>query len=339
MSDRVSILTPCFGHEKFLVEYFESLLAQTHREVELIFFDDGSTDGSWGIAQSYRERLQSRFDRVVLRRNERNLGLLATLARMRSEIRGEILCILESDDFLYPTKIEENVAYLRRHPEVGLVHSDADFLYSDAGRIEGRRWGSRGRKIPVGEVFDDLLDENFILTCTMACRASLVTDHVDFRSYRDRGYRTADYPMFLDLARRAPFGYIDRPLAVYRVVEGSISHARSEVGRLEWKLGYYGIKQEYIRRYGCREETRKRAETQLHLCLMQLGWASGSVEKFGRGYSWLLKEDPHKARRWPQRARNVAIRNSVLWRTARRLETLMMRSSAARTDGDPGMAL
>jgi hypothetical protein len=132
--------------------------------------------------------------------------------------------------------------------------------------------------------------------------------------------------MFLDLSRRAPFGYIDRPLAVYRVVEGSISHPRSAIGRLRWKLDYYRIKRDYIREYGCRDETKRRAESQLHRSLMQLGWASGSSEMFNEGYSWLLDNDPASIGGWAQRARRLAIRNGALWQSIRRLETLWGRS-------------
>lgn len=324
---RVSVLTPCYRHERYLEDYFESLLAQSYRDVELIFQDDASPDGSWRVAEGYRERLQERLARVVLRRSDRNQGLLATLEALAGEVTGDVVCLLESDDYLYPSKIEENVAYLHAHPEVGLVHSDVDFLGEGKEDSRHARWGSADRAIPEGEVFEDLLYENFILTCTVACRASLFAAHADFRAYRDRGYRTADYPMFLDLSRHTRFGYVDRPLAVYRVVAGSISHPESEVDRLRWKLDYYRIKRDYVERYGCRETIRRRAERQLHRSLMQLGWAAGSAETFDEGYAWLLEQEPGEASRPAHRVRRAALRNGVLWRAVRGLEALRRRSS------------
>ncbi len=321
----VSILTPCFEHEQFLEDYFESLLEQSYGDIELIFYDDASKDRSWAIAEGYQGRLRDRFRRVVLRRNEENQGLLATMERLSLEIRGDIVCILESDDYFYPAKVEESVAFLQQHPDVGLVHSDVDFLDAQTDRLTPGRWGSAGRKIPEGEVFEDLLHENFILTCAMACRAVLFKDHADFRSYRQRGYRTADYPMFLDLSRTARFGYIDRRLAVYRVVRGSISHPQNEIGQLQWKLDYYRIKQDYIRRYPCRDEIRRRAESQLHRCLMELGWASGAADMFDRGHSWCREHDPERVSRWTQQARKLALRSGALWRVGRRLEAFRSR--------------
>ena len=247
------------------------------------------------------------------------------MERLKLEIRGDIVCVLESDDYLHRTKVEENVAYLREHPDVGLVHSDVDFLDMESGELQRARWGSAGRKIPQGEVFEDLLHENFILTCAMACRATLFAAHADFPGYRQRGYRTADYPTFLELSRHAPFGYIDRSLAVYRVVAGSISHPGNEVGRLRWKLDYYRVKQDFIREHPCREAIRARADRQLHRCLMQLGWASGSAELFNEGYAWFREHDPAEVGRWTQRVRRLALRRGALWRWVRRLEALRRR--------------
>lgn len=53
----VSIITPCYNGEKYLDNYFQSILAQTYRPLELIFINDGSTDQTEEIALSYRTKL------------------------------------------------------------------------------------------------------------------------------------------------------------------------------------------------------------------------------------------------------------------------------------------
>jgi glycosyltransferase involved in cell wall biosynthesis len=327
MSSLVSILTSCFEHESYLERYFDSLLEQTYRDVELIFYDDSSKDRSWAVAQGYQGRLEQRFHRVVMRRNEHNLGLLSMLARLYSEATGDIVFNLDSDDFLYPTKIEENVAFLRRHPKIGLVYSDVDYLLEKENRLVRSPWALKGIKPPRGKVFENLLHENFIRGSAAAYRRSLVEAHVDFQSYKDRGYQSADYAMFLDLSRKTPFGYIDRPLAVYRLVEGSLSRQESEISRLRWRLDYCRVKQDYIRDYGCSEKTRKRAGSQYHSSLMQLGWAHGSTEMFTEGYAWFLEQDPARARSWSQRVRRVAVKSRGLWRAMRWLEACRAKTS------------
>src|SRR5262249_24765482 len=124
----VSIVTMCYRHEPYLDDYFQSLLRQTYRNIEVIFLDDGSPDGSWGKARGYESDLRSRCRRVVMQ-TQPNAGMHTTLLRVLAQATGELVCILESDDYYYPTKIEENVNYLRRYQDVGLVHSDADILF------------------------------------------------------------------------------------------------------------------------------------------------------------------------------------------------------------------
>lgn len=330
MSSLVSVITPCYEHEQYLEDYFESLLAQSYRNIELVFCDDDSKDRSWAVARGYRQKLKDRFIRVVMVRNERNIGLIATLERLRTEVQGEILCILESDDHLYPTKVEENLSYLRQHPEVGLVHSDADFFYMETGRRRRAHWASKGGRVPQGDAFETLLHENCILTCTVACRTSLVAAHVDLGLYRERGYQAADYPMFLDLARQTRFGYIDRPLAVYRIVRDSISHPGSEVERYRWLFDYQRVKQDYIREHGCSAEIKERADAQFHASELDLGWVSGSAELFARGSTWLMQHRPDRVGRWTRRVRSAAVRNPVLWRAVRGLERILRSTSTVR---------
>ena len=104
----VSVVTTCYRHAPYLPDYFEGLLAQTYPNIELIFLDDGSPDDSWDVAKQYESALRARLSRVVMLRQE-NLGMFAAIQRVSELATGEFVCILESDDYYLPTKIEENV--------------------------------------------------------------------------------------------------------------------------------------------------------------------------------------------------------------------------------------
>src|SRR5437764_5993318 len=216
----VSVVTPCHNHEPFIDEYVEGLLAQTYDNVELIVFDDGSSDGSWERLRAHAPALERKFRRVVIERHE-NVGLLRELRLALERVTGDLFCIIESDDYYLPTKLEENVRFLRDNPDVGVVHSDADFVHD--GGIEHAHWRAHSWQIPEGDVYEALLIFNFVMTCSFCAHTRLVRDHCDFGAYVEAGYPTADYPLFLDLARQTSFGYIDRSLAGYRVRRGSLS--------------------------------------------------------------------------------------------------------------------
>lgn len=111
---RVSVLLPVYDGERFLREAVDSVFAQTLEDIEVLAVDDGSTDGTSAILESFRdERL-----RVV---SQPHLGLVAALSRAAREARGSHLARMDADDVSLPERLERQVAYLDAHPRVGLV--------------------------------------------------------------------------------------------------------------------------------------------------------------------------------------------------------------------------
>jgi glycosyltransferase involved in cell wall biosynthesis len=108
-SPAVSIVIPCYNGERHLAETLESALASTGETVEVIVVDDGSTDGSRGIAARYA----SRGVRLI-EGGHRGAGA-ARNAGIRVA-RGEFLQFLDADDLLSPDKIASQVAILRAAP-------------------------------------------------------------------------------------------------------------------------------------------------------------------------------------------------------------------------------
>lgn len=244
----VSVVTTCYQHAPFLPDYFGGLLAQTYPNIELVFLDDGSADDSWDVAKQYENALRAQLSRVVMLRQE-NQGMFAAIKRAVDEATGEFVCVLESDDYYLPTKLQENIAHFQRHPDLGVVHSDTDYVYAE--RIVPSYWRAVGKKVPHGSVFSELLsDGNFVKTCTTCIRSRLLKDHVSFKRYASRGYLMADLPMCLDLAVHAKFGYIDKPLARYRVREESASHSKDSRKMAKFWRSAVQIRIDYLRDHG-----------------------------------------------------------------------------------------
>lgn len=309
----VSIVTTCYQHEPYLEDYFRGLLSQTYRNLELIVFDDGSTDGSWVIIEGYLPTLREQFARVVAERH-RNMGFLKELALAVGLTRGQYVCILESDDYYLPRKIEENIEYLLSNPDVGLVHSDANFLYSD--RIESAVNRKHRRALPIGYVYDTLLRWNFITTSTVCCRADLLKAHVNFEGYDRRAYLMGDYPMWLDMARNTRFGYIDRALTSYRVLQESASHSAYPRKAYRFWRSYMQIKQDYIAQYPPSTETKKAVCREFYEGLFAWGFRLRDKHTCLRGYRWLLRHYPREFGTVRNSIRASIVHNEVLWRCA-----------------------
>ena len=109
----VSILIPCYNAERWIAQAIDSALSQTYPSIEVIVVDDGSSDRSLEIIQSYSGQI--RWE------TQPNQGGNVTRNRLLELSRGEWLQYLDADDYLLPHKIEQQIRYLS---------SDTDILYS-----------------------------------------------------------------------------------------------------------------------------------------------------------------------------------------------------------------
>lgn len=117
MNPRVSVIMPAFNREKYIAESIESVLEQTFKDFELIVIDDGSTDTTLTVAETFASD-----PRVQIVRNEKHLGIAGTRNRALELARGEYIAPLDSDDvWLDREKLAKQIAYLDSHPECGLV--------------------------------------------------------------------------------------------------------------------------------------------------------------------------------------------------------------------------
>ena len=96
---RVTVLMPVFNGEHFLPPAIESILNQTFSDFEFLVIDDGSTDASRKIAESYND------PRIRIEANEKNLGLIATLNRGLKLARGEYIARMDADDLSFPDRL------------------------------------------------------------------------------------------------------------------------------------------------------------------------------------------------------------------------------------------
>lgn len=107
MEPVVSVIITNYNYEKYLMEAIESVLNQTYQKLELIIVDDGSTDNSFKILDTYEKRFPLKI-RVVRKEN----GGQGSAFNMGMELaNGEIIAFLDADDYWYPTKLETIIPY------------------------------------------------------------------------------------------------------------------------------------------------------------------------------------------------------------------------------------
>lgn len=112
---KVTILMSVYNGEQFLRIAIDSILTQKFRDFEFLIMDDGSTDGTAEIIRSYNDT------RIMYHDNGNNLGLSRSLNLGISFSRGELIARFDADDVSLPDRIQKEVDYFERHPEVGLI--------------------------------------------------------------------------------------------------------------------------------------------------------------------------------------------------------------------------
>src|SRR5690606_34276301 len=109
----LSVVIPTYNAARYVEEAVSSVLAQSFTDFELLLIDDGSTDGTTQLLEQFVSD-----PRVRLLRNERNLGLIATLHRAYAECQAQIIARMDADDICAPDRFGQQIAFLRANPEI-----------------------------------------------------------------------------------------------------------------------------------------------------------------------------------------------------------------------------
>lgn len=116
----VSVVIPCYNHEKYVQECIKSVIEQDYENIELIIIDDGSKDESVSKIQELVPECEKRFSRFEFRTRP-NKGLCATLNEAIAWCEGAFYSAIASDDMMLPGKTSLQVEYFQKHPECDAV--------------------------------------------------------------------------------------------------------------------------------------------------------------------------------------------------------------------------
>jgi glycosyltransferase involved in cell wall biosynthesis len=110
---KATVLINNYNYGCYLRAAIDSALSQTYRDTEVVVVDDGSTDGSRDIITSYGNRIHAVLKANGGQGSAFNAGFAASC--------GDVVCMLDADDFFFPTKVEEVVTAFRSDPNVDWV--------------------------------------------------------------------------------------------------------------------------------------------------------------------------------------------------------------------------
>lgn len=210
----VSVVIDNYNYGHFLAKAIDSVLQQTYQNFEVIVVDDGSTDHSYEIIQSYGNRIVPIFQENSGQSAALNVGIHAS--------KGEIICFLDADDYFQNDKLEKVVNSFHLHPEwVQISHY---CIPVDANEYPIQR--GVNRKLSQGNVTSLLLKHGkygLARTSALAYRHSALKNVFPIPSERSTAadsYLMATVPFYGEV------GFINETLMYYRI-HGNNKHAHS----------------------------------------------------------------------------------------------------------------
>ena len=127
---RLSIMAPCYNGEAYIARFLDSVLSQTHDNIQLVLVNDGSSDNTEEIIVSYEEKFKQRgYEYIHL--NQQNKGIGGALNDALKYVNGDYLTWFGTDDFAVETYAEELVGFLEDHQEFAVVRNDGFLVTED----------------------------------------------------------------------------------------------------------------------------------------------------------------------------------------------------------------
>lgn len=202
----VSVIIPCYNHAAFLEDAIRSVCLQRWPSIELIVVDDGSSDDSAAVAREFPEVSLIRQTNQGLSA-ARNVGLHAS--------SGDIVIFLDADDVLLPNAAAAAVEAL-------YANGDAMMAF---GRLELMDVAGRPLRNPLPRVranfYEEFLRRNYVRTPAMAAFRRATFDLIG--AFDPTCSPSADYDLYLRIARRFPIAVHETLVARYRQHAGSMS--------------------------------------------------------------------------------------------------------------------
>lgn len=214
----VSIIVPCYNGKRFIDACMGTLLGQSYKKLEIVVVDDGSSDGSKEIIESYVNQF-AKNGMVLKCVRQENRGLAGAISTGLKHISGEFLQLLDIDDLLEESSVEDKLALFE--DDVAIVRANGYSVWPDTG--EKKIFVANKPDGEEKELFDELvLAKTFNWAGSYMVRTSFL-----FEFYPDRSIYPSRHgqnlQILLPLAYRYKCVYLDKPLMRYMKWDNSLS--------------------------------------------------------------------------------------------------------------------
>ena len=212
----LSVIMPVYNAEKFLSDAMKSVLGQSFYNLELIIINDGSTDKSELVIQSFSD------ERIRYFKNEENSGIVYSRNRGLKLAKGDFIGMVDADDIVYPEKFEKQIEFLKQNPDYGFVGSWARFIDEKGKKIPGG-WKLKAlpEKIPAIMLF-----KNYFLQSAVVYQKDCIEDF----SFTNGFEIGEDYLIWYQMLKKYKAWNLPEYLVDYRMHQHNITIKNKQKG-------------------------------------------------------------------------------------------------------------
>ncbi len=206
----VSVIMNCYNGETYLTESIKSVINQTYKNWELIFWDNRSTDKSAEIFKSFDD------PRLKYFQSEEHTTLYLARDLAIKKTKGEFIAFLDTDDWWYHQKLEKQLTRFNKD-NIGLVFSNLFFYYQKSGK---KKIFSK-KKLYTGSVRNKIIKDYQVGLQSVIIRKKA---YVNAPNGFDSKYNIiGDFDFFVRLSESWNFDCVQEPLAYYRIHDKNFS--------------------------------------------------------------------------------------------------------------------
>lgn len=211
---KVSVIMPVYNAEKYLKETIDSILNQTFIDFEFLIIDDGSSDKSFQILNSYID------PRIKIFQNEENIGYVQTLNKLLDLSQGEYIARQDNDDISFPNRLEKQVHFLNNNFDIGICGTNM------------LSFGDKKKKtlLPLNddEIRAYMIFKNPIIHPTVMLRKSLF-NKLNIDKYDEALCPAEDYALWFEISKKMKLANLPEPLLKYRWHKNNTSQLKKNI--------------------------------------------------------------------------------------------------------------
>ena len=204
----ISVIINCHNGEKYLSRSIKSILSQSYKNFEIVFFDNMSYDKSKIIIKSFKDK------RIKYFKSKFFLNLYQARNQAISKAKGKYICFCDCDDWWIKHKLRIQVNFIKNKKKINFIYSNLK-IFNEKTKKSYLYF----KKMPSGNITQNLIDDYKLGILSVFMNKKLFKKNKFNQKYNIIG----DFDFFLKLSLKEEFFCINKPLAFYRIHDTNLS--------------------------------------------------------------------------------------------------------------------